>query len=40
MDKLIVKLKKNKKKIGIYETDYKNWKDFGNWENYINNEKS
>ena len=40
MDKLIVKLKNNKKKIGIYEVDYKNWKDFGNWENYLSNEKS
>ncbi len=40
MDKLILKLKKQKRKIGIYEIDYTKWKDFGNWESYLNNNKN
>ena len=40
MDELISKLKKNKRKIGIFEIDDGNWKDFGNWESYIYNNKN
>ena len=40
MDELISKLKKNKRKIGIFEIDDSNWKDFGNWESYIYNNKN
>ena len=32
MDELISKIKKNKRKIGIFEIDDSNWKDFGNWK--------
>ena len=36
MDELIFKLKKQKKKIGIYEIDSSKWYDLGNWESYKN----
>ena len=36
MDELILKLKKQKKKIGIYEIDSSKWYDLGNWESYKN----
>ena len=36
MDELILKLKKQKKKIGIYEINSSKWHDLGNWESYKN----
>ncbi len=34
MDDFILKLKKKKKKIGIYQIDYNNWQDLGSWESF------
>ena len=34
MDDFIIRLKKKKKKIGLYQIDYYKWQDLGNWENY------
>ena len=36
MDTFILKLKKKKKKIGVYQINYNKWHDLGNWENYNN----
>ena len=40
MNELILKLHKLNKKIGIYEIDYNQWQDFGNWQSYNNSIKS
>ncbi len=34
MDDFILKLKKKKKKIGVYQIDYSRWEDLGSWESY------
>lgn len=34
MDNFILRLKKRKKKIGIFSIDFENWQDFGDWDNY------
>jgi dTDP-glucose pyrophosphorylase len=34
MNDFILKLKKKKKKIGLYQIDYNKWKDLGNWVSY------
>ena len=39
MDDFILKLKKKKKKIGIYQIDHDKWQDLGSWESYNNNIK-
>jgi dTDP-glucose pyrophosphorylase len=36
MDDFILRLKKKKKKIGIYQIDHNKWQDLGNWESYNN----
>ena len=36
MDDFILRLKKKKKKIGLYQIDHYKWQDLGNWENYKN----
>ena len=36
MDEFILRLKKKKKKIDVYQVDHKNWHDFGSWESYNN----
>ena len=36
MDDFILRLKKKKKKIGLYQIDHYKWQDLGNWENYNN----
>jgi len=36
MDNFILKLKKKKKKIGIYQIDHDKWQDLGSWESYNN----
>ena len=36
MDDFILKLKKNKKKIGIYQIEHNQWQDLGSWESYNN----
>ena len=40
MDDFILRLKKNKKKIGIYQIDHDKWQDLGSWESYNNNIKN
>ena len=34
MDDFILRLKKKKKKIGIFQINHDNWKDLGSWKNY------
>ena len=36
MDDFILKLKKKKKKIGIYQIENNQWQDLGSWESYNN----
>ena len=40
MDDFILKLKKKKKKIGIYQIDDDKWQDLGSWESYNNHIKN
>ena len=34
MDSFILRLKKKKRKIGVFQVDYDKWHDLGNWESY------
>ena len=36
MDDFILRLKKKKKKIGVYQIDHDQWQDLGSWESYNN----
>ena len=36
MDDFILRLKKKKKKIGVYQIDHNKWQDLGSWESYNN----
>ncbi len=40
MDDLILRLKKKKKKIGIFQINHDNWQDLGSWKNYNNHIKN
>ena len=40
MDSFILRLKKKRKKIGIFSINFQNWQDFGNWDNYNNQIKN
>ena len=36
MDDFILRLKKKKKNIGLYQIDDDKWQDVGSWESYNN----
>ena len=36
MDDFILKLKKKKSKIGVYQINFNQWQDLGSWESYNN----
>ena len=40
MNDFILRLKKKKKKIGLYQIDHRNWQDLGSWKNYNNSIKN